>query len=297
MKKDDKKEDVEKVETDDSDTSDEVLESGCNDSENPDDEPDDDGSEESGDEDEGEDEDETVVEAARIVVESAVRRRNRMKAKKPITESVGKRSESARKIPDAVLEASNISEYQEMRLRDNAMTIVHAWLENGDFSYDAIYGLCVSDADFDKSGELDDPAEVSYYNELILAVADALVGIGIDKDLAQKFIDREDDDAAEEVGNQLSEIMGDEDVLDTGDVINKYAVSGMVTEGAAIPIVESTYKAVSGGQVVIKQKKIRHKPLSPARKAGLAKARKKAHSASANAHRRKSMKIHKQKLG
>lgn len=62
-------------------------------------------------------------------------------------------------------------------------------------------------------------------------------------------------------------------------------------------ISEKKVKVVKGGKVVTKTVKSVKKRLTPAQKQALAKARKKAHTASANKARNKSMKVHNKRLG
>lgn len=192
-----------------------------------------------------------------------------------------------RAIFEEAADAGSIEDFARKQLRSQAMACALAWVENGDYSFEAIDASIATIADLDGDEEYS-PDEEAYYNELTSEVGDALVALGADSSNVQSFLDDEDDESGATLGAYLSEKMqGVED--DDETLIGNYAVSDA-------PILESTIKVVRGGKLVLKKKRLtRHVKLSAAQRAGLKKARRKAFTGAAKLARAKSMRIRKKR--
>ncbi|MFM7010563.1 MAG: hypothetical protein ACKO0Z_14750 [Betaproteobacteria bacterium] len=183
----------------------------------------------------------------------------------------------------AVLDSAEDDMAEKMGKSD-AMAVALQWVEDGEYTYDAldnlVYGMAIDDPEADEP-EVDEEA----YTEMLNGVAGALVELGASKDGIVSFLQDEDDEAGEIIGNKLSAVM-DSVTDDDFTLISRYSVGGMV--------LDAMEKVVRDGEVTWIQKKPKRKRiLSAAQKAALKKARMKANTASAKAKRKKSARVRK----
>jgi len=185
----------------------------------------------------------------------------------------------------APLADDQIRDFGEKQIRSQAMSAVLTWVDEGDYSYDALDVFVVGLADLDGDEEISDDEE-DLYNGLLDAVGDAMVSLGADEDNVAEFLDGEDEDIGLKLGEFLSEKL---DGLDDDDdtLVSKFAVGGDTA------IYEAMVKKVRGGKVVRVKKKLKKVRLSSAQKAALKKARKKAHTGAAKKARKKALKVRK----
>lgn len=179
------------------------------------------------------------------------------------------------------------ADFARKQLRSQAMSCALTWLQEGDYSFQAIDDLAAGIADLDGDEELTEEEE-DYYNELMSDVGAALVSLGGEFDNVQNFLDNEDDGEGAKLGEFLSEkVNAIEDDDDT--IIANFAMQ-------SDQVMEAMIKRVIGGKVVLKKKRLKRRvKLSAAQKAGLKLARRKAHTGAAKLARRKSMKIRKRR--
>ena len=196
-----------------------------------------------------------------------------------------------RSIFEQAADAGSVDDFANKQVRAQAMACALAWIANGDYSYGALDESLSVIADLDGDEELSDD-EDDYLNEMFNEIASAFVALGADVDNVQTFIDNEDDDEGMKLGSFLSEKMQGIE-KDDETIISDYAVSDA-------PILEGLVKAVRGGRIVLKRKKLKGKrprrKLSTAQRMGLKMARKKAFTGAAKRVRAKSMRLRK-KMG
>jgi hypothetical protein len=176
-----------------------------------------------------------------------------------------------------------VADLASKQIRAQAMSCVLGFLENGDFSAQALDDAVVMIADMDGDGEITADEE-SYYNDLYNEVAYALIFLGADAENVKNFIDNADDDEGTKLGTFLNEKLSDLSE-DDDTIISNYAVS-------VDQVTESVIKVVRDGKVVLKKKRIgRAHKMTAAQKATLKMARRKAFTSVAKMARLKSMKI------
>jgi hypothetical protein len=181
-------------------------------------------------------------------------------------------------------------DFTTKQLMSHSMACVLGWVGDGDFSYSALDTFIQGIADLDGDGEVQEGGdEENYYNDMFASVAEAMASLGADVDSIGKFIDNEDDDAGAVIGTMLSDKLGALEASDE-EIISDYTL-GVAVDGQ---VMESLVKRIRGG-VFSFGKKILHrkKQISSLVRAAIKKAGKKAHSAIANMHRKKSMKMRK----
>lgn len=190
------------------------------------------------------------------------------------------------RIEDMITEAElnqAIGDMAEKQTRAAGMSIALAWIEDGDFSFDALDLLCVGVADVDIDEDISDEEE-PYYNELLEAAAEALVSLGAAPGNVASFIDDEDPAEGAKIGDFLKEKL-DSEARDEEELIAAFAVNESL-------VAESAVKVVRDGQLKLIKKRIRRpRKLTAAQRMALAKARRKAHTGVANLARRKSLRI------
>jgi hypothetical protein len=184
-----------------------------------------------------------------------------------------------------------IADFADKQMRSQAMACALAWVEQGDFSYQAMNDSVATIADLDGDGELT-PDEDAYFNDLLSETAYAMTALGADATNVQNFFDNEDDDEGAKLGAYLSEQMNS--VQDDDEtLITNYAISNSpITESADGQIFEGFVKRVMGGKIVLKRKRIgRPHKMTAAQRAGMKVARRKAFTGAAKLHRAKSMRL------
>lgn len=191
-----------------------------------------------------------------------------------------------------------VSTISRSQARAEAMSSVLDWASGGEFTYDALDEILVVVADIDGDYELSE-ADEDRYNEIWGEVPDALLTLGCSEADVKALVDgpgKEADDAAARIGaflsTELDSIEADDDDLIAGFAAGEDAVlESAAGDEAHIGVLEATYKrrkVVRDGKVQIVRKRVSGKVrLSAAQKAGLRKARRKAHTAAANLARKK----------
>ncbi|MFZ4440393.1 MAG: hypothetical protein ACOYOS_18375 [Syntrophales bacterium] len=187
-----------------------------------------------------------------------------------------------RKIFETVPEVGAIEDFATKQKRSQAMACALAWIDNGDYSFDALAESVATIADLDGDDEFSDDEE-EYYNDLMVEVGYAFTALGADSSNVEAYIGEESDADGATLGAFLSEKMkGVED--DDETLISNYAVSNDLVMEGLISFIKHGIKAW-------KRKRIgRAHRMTSAQKMGLKKARKKAWIGAAIKSRWKSMK-------
>lgn len=172
-----------------------------------------------------------------------------------------------------------IEDFAEQQLRAEAMGIALTFVEEGEFSSDALQGLMFGFIEDTDSEELSDE-DAAHYESLAMSVVDAFKALGASEENVIAAIDG-DEDAAESLGDFISSKLEDNPKSDE-DIISRFAVeNGMV--------LEAVKRVVRDGQMKMIRVPTRRKRLSAAQRAALRKARKKANTSAAKRARLKSM--------
>ena len=192
---------------------------------------------------------------------------------------------------DLVFEAATpekVADFAGMQTRAQGMSLALVWLEDEDFSYDALDALAVGMADIDGDEEVGEDEE-DLYNDILSAAGAALVRLGGNQKNVQEFIDDEDNAAGAKLGAFLSEKLANAKE-DDDDIVAGFAVSD---DG----IMEAAYrrvKVVKDGKIVFKKKRIgKPKRMTAKQRAALKKARRKANTGAARKAREKAMRLRK----
>jgi hypothetical protein len=172
--------------------------------------------------------------------------------------------------------------------RAAAMATVLTWLDEKDFSFDAINALVIGMVDLDGDDEIGDDEEQDY-NEFLACVGTALTKLGASPENVTSFLDDEEDDQ----GGKLGKFLGKK--LDGVSVDDNQLVTRYATATGSESIFESTTKVVRNGQIVLKKKRVKKYRMSAAQRQALKKARRKSHSAAAKRNRAKSMRMRKKR--
>ncbi|MFI3273231.1 hypothetical protein [Vibrio sp.] len=183
-------------------------------------------------------------------------------------------------IPEAILDAAS-DDLGEKQLRANAMAAVLAWLEDNDYSYEALDAIVAGLSDLDDDGEITEPEE-DLFNDLLVMVADVLATLGGEEANIKSFIDDESEDAGEKLAAYLNKKLEANDKSDD-ELITEYAVKAQL-------VLDATQKVVRNGKVKLIKKRTKKRRMSAKQKAALKKARRKANNSGARRERAKSMK-------
>ncbi|MEG5932553.1 hypothetical protein UXN85_21025 [Enterobacter hormaechei] len=173
--------------------------------------------------------------------------------------------------------------------RAQAAAAVLEWAAGGDASAEAFDELALGLAGIeDTTDELSDEA-IDAYNDQLVMLAEAAIGLGASQDDVTTMIDENDSDSAQAVMDAIS-------VQDEDEAIAAYSVTGG-NDGALMEsaMLEASIKVVRGGVVKIIRKRPHKVRISGAQRAALKKARLKAQTSTAKIARAKSMKIRKKR--
>lgn len=173
--------------------------------------------------------------------------------------------------------------------RSVAASLLAGWIADGEADADSFEALALVLAGLDGIGEDDDLTDdqVDQFNDALGQLANAAVALGADQDDVTSMIDDDDDSAAENVFEALSGLSDDD------EAIADYTVAG--GKGGEAMLESATFKAVRDGVVTLIRKRPKKRRMTSLQKQALKKARMKAHSSMANAHRKKSMKLRKKR--
>lgn len=193
-----------------------------------------------------------------------------------------------------------IGEAADSTARALAMQSVLEWQKGGVFTYEALDNIIIYMADIDDEEDIDEEEE-AFYNEIWEEIPNALLSLGAEFKDVENFVG-EDDKAGSKVGASISKELEDTPA-DDDDLVASFAYGedGVLEcagdDSSLRGILEATYKKrkmVRDGKVVIGKKRVSGRvKLTAAQRAGLKKARRKANTAAARQHRKKSMKIRK----
>lgn len=173
--------------------------------------------------------------------------------------------------------------------RAQAAAAVLEWAAGGDASAEAFDELALGLAGIDDTtDELSDEA-IDAYNDQLVMLAEAAIGLGASQDDVTTMIDENDSDSAQAVMDAIA-------VEDEDEAIAAYSVTGG-NDGALMEsaMFEASIKVVRGGVVKIIRKRPHKVRISGAQRAALKKARLKAQTSTAKIARAKSMKIRKRR--
>lgn len=173
--------------------------------------------------------------------------------------------------------------------RSLAASLLAGWVADGDADADSFEALALVLAGLDGIPEDEDLTDdqVDQFNAALSQLANAAVALGADQDDVTSMIDDDDDSAAESVYEALSGLSDDD------EAIADYTIAG--GEGGEAMLESATFKAVRDGVVTLIRKRPKKRRMTSLQKQALKKARTKAHSSMANAHRKKSMKLRKKR--
>lgn len=164
--------------------------------------------------------------------------------------------------------------------RANGMSGVIAW-SDGEPTADSFDLIAQGMADINEDDEVDESEEEAY-NDILFAMAQALMSLGVSADNA-KALATGNDEVASDVFVTVADKLESLDESDD-EVIAKFAMK----EEA---FTEAKKRVVRDGKLVWVNVPLRKRRMSPAQKAALKKAQRKAHSSAARLTRAKSMKI------
>ncbi|HFU2857321.1 TPA: hypothetical protein ACGQ50_000861 [Enterobacter cloacae] len=173
--------------------------------------------------------------------------------------------------------------------RAEAAAAVLDWASSGDASAEAFDEMALVLAGIDDTTDELSDEQIDNYNDQLVMLAEAAVGLGADAGDVTTMIDENDSDSAQAVMDAIS-------VSDEDEAIASYSVGGG-EDGALMEsaLLEASIKVVRGGVVKIVRKRPHKIRISGAQKAALKKARLKAHTATAKIARAKSLKIRKKR--
>lgn len=204
----------------------------------------------------------------------------------PFAPETGGVTEQEASIFEAVAsEDAAIDDFAGMQTRAQAMGAVLTWVEERDFSFDAIDALAQGMADLDGDGELDDD-EMGELDSLYVSMADAFAALGADRANVEAFIGNQEDAQGKKLGEFLSgkldDVKEDDDLL-----VSRFAV------GRSLIMEAGRKKVIRNGKVKWIKKRTKKKRLSAAQRAALKKARRKSHTSAARRSRAKAMRVRK----
>jgi hypothetical protein len=182
----------------------------------------------------------------------------------------------------------NTEDFAGQQMRSMAMSTVLSWLDEGDFTFEALDFLAAGMVDADGNEEIDEDEEQDY-NELLAGIGDAFTRLGASAKNVTAFLDDEDDDQGSKLGKFLSKKL-DNVSIDDNQLIARYA-----TRVGSDSIFESTRKVVRNGKIVLKKKRVKKFRVSSAQRQALKKARRKSNTAAARRNRAKSMRTRKKR--
>lgn len=196
-------------------------------------------------------------------------------------------------------------ELADAMTRSMAMATVLTWVDEGDFTYEAMNQMLLGVADLDGDEVLTEE-EMEIYHELLPEVSNAMLTLGADPANVTEFLDGESDEAGAKLGGYLSGVM-DSMPADDAEIVTTFATGedgalfecadGIDPEDAIYEATFKKTKVVKDGKVVIKKKRVsgRGAKRSAKQKAALKKARRKGSSSASKMKRKKTMKLRKKK--
>lgn len=202
--------------------------------------------------------------------------------------------------PSVAPRGMSVDDFAAATSRNDAMSAVLTWIEEGEYSYDFMDELVLATADLDGNEEISD-AEEALYSSIWNEVPGALLALGCDEKDVDIFVDgpgKEADEAAARLGAFLSKAMDDME-MDDGDIALSYALGqdavleSATGDDARTAILEATYKkkmVIKDGKKVRKNVRVSGSVhLSAAQKRAVKKMQRKAHTGAADRHRAKSV--------
>lgn len=186
---------------------------------------------------------------------------------------------------DDLLSAVSTKADQDARSMAAAIMVQWASDESAELSDldGLVFGAVLEDDDSDAEIEDLSDDQADEYDALVNVLGEFAISVGVSEKQVQNMIEEADEkaalDVAEKIRNAISEHGADE-------LISDFAVSEQMIMSAVV-------KVVRDGKVKFKKKRTRKVILNAAQKAGLRKARMRAHTAASKASRRKSMRIRK----
>jgi len=176
-----------------------------------------------------------------------------------------------------------VDDLAEQQIRSMAMGAALAWIDDGEYTFDAMDSLVEGLSDLDESEELSDD-EMVVYNDLMTGVGMALEELGADTAMIESALTG-DDEAATELGYYLEEKM-EEMELDDDELVSEFSTkAALITEGVK--------RVIRDGKVKYIRTNRRKRKMTAKQKAALKKARMKANTSAAKLARKKSMKLRK----
>lgn len=201
---------------------------------------------------------------------------------------IGKKAkESKPEIPAVIAPVVNAEEAMYEAIETNALTNLRAmgmgalitWADIGDPTADDFDLTAQGMADVDEDGEVSELEEEGY-NEILFAMAQGLRFVGVDADVVEELLGGSDKAASSAYVAMANKLEGMD--MSEDELIAEFSVQ---QEG----MMEAKKKVIRDGETKWVNKPLKKRRMTSAQRAGLKKARMKAHSASARAKRKKSM--------
>jgi len=177
----------------------------------------------------------------------------------------------------------NIQDFHEGLYRFNAATVVLAWLDDKDFSFDALDTLVQEATEMDCEEKLDE-AQMTVYSETFESVGDFLVQCGADPEAVQDFFNEECDDRGIRLASHVLDSPKWVEQADTA------LVESFIAGEEGETIQEAVEKVIRGGKKIMKKVRKKKRRMSGAQRSALKKARRKSNTGAAKRNRMKSMK-------
>ena len=185
---------------------------------------------------------------------------------------------------EAILSAMEAT--ADKNLRSFALALAIEWAKSGELEYESLESTIVGAVnDSDDEEDLDDD-EMEEVDALLQAVAQVILDFtDLSESQVQTLFEDENDDVASEAADKLLVAIKAQAV---DEVIANYA------EKQAM-LLSAVKKVVRDGKTVLIKKRTKKHRMSPAQKAALKKAQRKAHGSAARASRKKSNRLRKSK--
>jgi len=180
------------------------------------------------------------------------------------------------------VDPADIDRFIGQQIKLQAMSSLLSWIDDWNHEFKTLDAMLLGIADMDGDEEISKDEE-DFYNDLLAGVGDAMLELGADRNLVDKFLNDEDSQAGKKIAEFLADKLNLMDTRPDELVIN---------HGLAVPMVmESTETIIRGGQVVIKKKRVRKKKITSLQKQAAKKNLRKAMSGLSRQKRERSLRI------
>ena len=168
-----------------------------------------------------------------------------------------------------------VDDRAEVLFRSEAMAAALTFVEEGDYSQDALTALVTGLAGCDTGLAYLSNDQQECYDDLMTMTADALVSLGANADNIREFIESSDPNTANEAGSKIGKFLRLkllEEEVNEDEVIARFAIAPQL-------LVESAAQVLRNGRVPLTRKALYLKQLTGVQKLTVEKAQIKAHGA------------------